>query len=246
MVIGVLCEKIGTRVTFEECQECAKCLPAIIIKTLRKFEFKKERNSYSVGEVVGCLRKAYFERKEPLQNQFFTLKELLSMKRGKLFEGLLASTRWQELDGSFEFVVDGENVKLMGRIDAYDPDKLEIIELKSTKIFDNTRLPRQKNVLQLQCYGTIFKTIFGVKELTLVYIDMDVFEKYSVPFVDKRDWLEGQIQILHRAIRDSKPPNEEQSFACEFCPYSGKCLRLKPIADFRNQTTLTNNAEHKS
>lgn len=226
MAIGVWCEKKVKGITFEECQECAECLPAIVIKSLRRFEHTKERNSYSVGEVVDCLRRAYFERKEPPENPYYTLKTLLSMKRGKLFEGLLNSTHWQELDGSLEFVVDKENVKLMGRIDAYDPDKLEIIELKSTKIFPHTKLPRKKNVLQLQCYGTIFETIVGVKELTLVYVDMDVFRKYSVPFADKRDWLEGRIQILHRAVRELTPPKEEHSFACSYCLHRNKCLKL--------------------
>jgi len=247
LVIGVFCEKKNVRITFEECQKCAKCLPATIIKTLRIFErHTKQRNSYSVSEVVNCLRKSYFERKEPLQDQFYTLKSLLSMTRGKLFEGLLDSTRWQELDGSLEFDIDGENVKIMGRIDAYDPDKLEIIELKSTKISDHTRLPRAKNELQLQCYGTIFKSIFGVKELTLVYVDMDVFEKYPVPLVDKTDWLKEQIQILHRAIRDSKSPNEEQSFECKFCPYNSKCSGLKQTVGYSQQIMLKNKLEYKS
>jgi CRISPR/Cas system-associated exonuclease Cas4 (RecB family) len=133
-------------------------------------------------------------------------------------------------------VIDDEKVKLFGRIDAYDPDKLEIIELKSTKIFDNTRLPRLKNVLQLQCYGIIFKNIFSVKELTLVYVDMDIFEKHSVPFVDKRDWIEEKIQVLYKAIRDSKPPSGEESFECNVCPYSRKCSVLKQAATIISQT----------
>lgn len=230
MVIGVYCEQRRQGITFEECQECAKCLPAIVIKTLRKTDFTKERNSYAVGEVIDCLRKAYYERKEPLPTQYFTLSTLLSMKRGKLFEGLLDSTRWQELDGTLPVNVDGEPVKLQGRIDAYDPDKKQIIELKSTKIFEDTELPREQNVLQLQCYGTIFKKhVFDVNELTLLYVDMDAFETYSVPLVDKSAWLEGRVKILHRAVRDSVSPPEEPSYKCQNCPCRSKCTAQKPV-----------------
>ena len=95
-------------------------------------------------------------------------------------------------------------------------------------------------------YGTIFKSIFGVKELTLVYVDMDVFEKYPVPLVDKTDWLKEQIQILHRAIRDSKSPNEEQSFECKFCPYNSKCSGLKQTVGYSQQIMLKNKLEYKS
>ena len=223
MVIGVFCEKQQKELTFEDCAKCAACLPAPIIRSLRKYEYKKKRNEYSVSEITGCLRKAYFERKEPPKNQFYTLKDLFLMKRGKLFEGMFSSTKWQELDGSIEYEIDGEKVKLWGRLDAYDLDNQEIIELKSTKIYENTRLPRPKNVLQLQCYGTIFKSILPVEKLRLVYFDMDIFEQHPVPFVDKSKWLQERIHILHEAIRESKPPGKEQSFECKKCLHQKNC-----------------------
>ena len=223
MVVGVFCEKNREGVSFEDCAKCAECLPAPIIGSLRIYENKKPRNVYFVRELVSCLRKAYFERKEQPQDHFYKIRELISIKRGKLFGGMASSTNWQELDGSIEYEIGREKVKLTGRLDAYHPTNLEITEIKSKKIFNNTILPKQKDVLQLQCYGTIFKDIFHVRKLRLVYFDMDMFEQYLIPFIDRTKWLKERIHILHIGVRESKPPKQEQSFECQYCSYKERC-----------------------
>lgn len=226
MVVGVFCEKNRKCISFEECANCAQCLPAPIIRSLRIYDSKKPRNVYFVREVVSCLRKAYFERKEPPKDHFYKMRELISIKRGKLFGGMASSAHWQELPGSIDYEIDGEKLKLTGRLDIYDPDNLEITEIKSRKIFEDSRLPKKKDVLQLQCYGTIFKGIFRVQKLNIVYFDMDTCQQYSVPFDDKSIWLKKRIHILHRAVRDSKPPKQEQSFKCRYCSFKEKCALM--------------------
>lgn len=234
MVVGVFCEKIHEGVSFEACAKCAECLPAPIIGSLRIYENKKPRNVYFVTELVSCLRKAYFDRKERPKDHFYKIRELISIKRGKLFGGMASSTSWQELDGSIEYEIDEEKVKLTGRLDAYDPANLEITEIKSRKIFKNTILPKEKDVLQLQCYGTIFKDIFDVKKLRLVYFDMDMFEQYRIPFVGRTTWLKERIHILHIGVRESKPPKQEQTYECQYCPHKEKCDLTLQTKLYRN------------
>lgn len=224
MVVGVFCEKNHERVTFEDCEKCAQCLSAPIIRSLKIYRNKKPRNVYFVKEIVGCLREAYFERKEPPKDHFYKIEQLISMKRGKLFGGMVSSTNWQELSGSIDYDIDGEKVKLTGRLDVYDPDNFEITEIKSKKIYENTKLPKGKDVLQLQCYGTIFKGIFRVQKLRIVYFDMDTYRQHTVPLIDKSTLLQERIHILHEAVRDSEPPKEEQSFNCKYCSHRTKCF----------------------
>ena len=64
MTVGVFCEEKRERVTFEQCIDCAKCLPAPIIKNLRIFENKPLRNVYDfcvcervVVRSPGCIPK---------------------------------------------------------------------------------------------------------------------------------------------------------------------------------------------
>ena len=73
MVI-VFCEGENRGVSLEYCMICSKCLPRQMIKSLRIFDFKSKRNVYSVSEVIGCLRKAYYERKKPSKEKALTLK----------------------------------------------------------------------------------------------------------------------------------------------------------------------------
>jgi len=229
MVIGVFCKEKDKGVTFEDCANCAKCLPAPVIRGLKQHDFVYHRNVYHVKDVMGCLRKAYYGRKESHADIFHPLEKLVAFKRGKLFEGMVSSTSWQELNGSLTYKIDKETVKLTGRLDAYDPENCEIIEIKSKIIKYDTRLPLAKDIQQLQCYGTIFKEIISVKKLRLVYFDMNKFKQYEVPLVDKTNWLKTRVTNLHVAVRDSKPPMKERSCWCNYCSYVKNCSSLIKI-----------------
>ena len=64
-MIGVFCREKDRGVSFDECARCAKCLPAPVIRSLKQYDFVYKRNVYHVNDVIGCLRKAYYSRKEP-------------------------------------------------------------------------------------------------------------------------------------------------------------------------------------
>ncbi len=234
MTIGVYCEPFKKGVTFEECESCAKCLPAPIIRSLRTYDYRPERNVYYLREVIGCLRKAYSDRKERPPDKFLTLLELYRCKRGGIFENMADKSHWKELDGSLKYNVDGEEVKLSARLDAYDPDTGTIIELKSVEFWTKKpdtgqmwrkKLPRDKDVLQVQGYGAVFKQIVPVRALRILYFDMNEFQQCAVPLVDRTNWLQERAFALHRAIRDSKPPVEERCFECKFCEHSKNCVQ---------------------
>jgi hypothetical protein len=238
MVVGIYCEETKKGISFEECMACSKCLPTQIIKSLRIYENKPKRNVYHVKDVIGCLRKTYFGRKYP-KDEFLRLTDLYRIKRGELL-GAIFGHGWIELPGSLPFVVDGEPVKLTGRLDHYDPEKKEIVELKTLRDVGNAVLPREKDVLQVQCYGTIFKSIFRVERLRLLYLDINEFRQVNVSLIDKTEWLRERVEKLHRHIRDSKPPAENPSWECKFCPHKNNCIQMKPTMPVMKQNVYRN------
>lgn len=226
MVVGVYCEEKSEGISFEECIACGKCLPSQLIKSLRIFEYKPVRNNYYVREVIGCLRKAYFERKNSGCDTYLTLKELYPRKRGDLMGKITGASGWNELDGSLSYNVDGEDVKLSARLDLYDHDKHEIVELKSVENVWSRYLPKDSDVLQVQSYGVIFKTIFSVKRLRIVYLGMNDFRQVDIEMLDRSLWLKRRVETLHRSIRDFVIPEEEKSYSCNFCQNKGQCNQI--------------------
>lgn len=222
MIVDIWCKKNGGRIPFEQCVDCAKCLPSKMIESLKKYEHEPKRNVYYVKEVIGCLKQAYYKRKQP-SSKAFTLNSLYSMKRGQLL-GAITDKSYSEFTGELSFNIDGEPVKLTARLDCYDPEKGEIIEVKTLENIFHRRLPRDQDVLQLQCYGTIFKDIFQkINRLYLAYLDMNQFIQFEIPIVNNYPWLQNRVKILHTAIRASIPPDEEIGYYCKYCLHRDKC-----------------------
>ena len=242
MVVRVYCSHRSAGVSFDECEACAKCLPTPIIEALREYEYNPERNTYYLAEILCCLKKSYYQRKTS-QDKYHSLRSLYKKKRGKLFSKIMGTSGWQELRGCLSYDIDGEPVKLTARLDCYDPNKKEIIELKSLELDKQKKyLPRDKDKLQVQCYGTIFKPIFlEVKGLKIVYLDMSNYEQYDVPIEDKSEWMKQRVIVLHRAIRDSQPPPREESYECQHCEYADKCSLL--VSPVPSRLITKNNSE---
>jgi len=153
------------------------------------------------------------------------------MKRGTLLERIADSTGWRQLEGSIHCKVDGEDIKITARLDCYDPEKRTIYELKSLQIRNARVLPRKKDVLQVRCYGLIFKDVFSeVKGLKIAYLDMNEFKVCDVGLEDMTEWVSQRVTALHRASRDSQPPPKEESYECRYCEYASECPSQQILA----------------
>jgi CRISPR/Cas system-associated exonuclease Cas4 (RecB family) len=164
------------------------------------------------------------------KEEYLTLESLYRMKRGTLLERIADSTGWRQLEGSMHCSVDGEDVKITARLDCYDPEKKFIYELKSLELRSARVLPRQKDKLQVQCYGLIFRDVFSdVKGLKIAYLDMNEFRVYDVELEDLSGWVLQRVSSLHRAVRDSQPPSKEESYECRYCEYAEENCASTPI-----------------
>ena len=230
MVTGISCNKHGN-ITVEECADCSECLPRPFIMTFKQPTYTNDPKVYGLREIIYCLRKAYFERIIKAVDEYVPLKELWMRKRGKYIEKIAQSGRYHELPGAYEVDVEGEKVEIRATLDCYDYKNGTLIEVKSTRV-NRDKLPRRADVIQVKCYGTIFKDILaGIKVLKIVYLDFYDFLTINVDIEDMSEYLTGRVTTLHNALKRGTPPDPERSSYCTYCPCKNECTQVDLVPD---------------
>lgn len=222
MVVGVNCLDKGN-ISIEECMMCADCLPAPYIRSLKQYNNPPNPRKYGIRELIGCLRQAYYRRTIGIRDEYKPLNVLWMMKRGNYLGNIAKGTGYNELEGIHDVDVDGEVVQIRGKLDCYEYLTKEIIENKSTRLFRGFK-PKETDILQLQCYVTLYKTVFTeIRGLRLVYLGMIDFRTFDVDMVDRTEYLEQRVTMLHSSVVKSVLPEKEDSNSCRFCVYKGEC-----------------------
>ena len=193
--------------------------------------------AYGVTEIIRCLRKSFYEKTKKKRKSRKTLDNLWPTVRGDLLHQMTTAYNWNELDMDFQIPLgNGESGTISGRLDMYDWKKKTVIDLKTTKdVYSQAEegtIPKKEDILQIQCYGTIFSNIIPIQELVLVYADLNDMIAFRIKNEDKTWWLKERILELEQSISDKKPPKREISKLCNFCrffnecnPYESKMLR---------------------
>jgi hypothetical protein len=232
MIFGVLCDTQG-RISFDDCERCAKCLPRPLIKAIKPNPSEQKSGYYGVKEINGCLRNAFFRRTEKRRDVYLKLSKYLASKRGKYYEEILEDSGWNELPVELEVDVDGESVYLRGTIDCYDASSGAIVELKTCNL-EKVSVPRKSDILQIKSYYSIGKTVnvLGqVNILKIVYTDMSRFKTIDITPEDISDWLIDRTRNLHKAICNSVAPRKEQTKKCLICSQRKICSRYSKQSD---------------
>lgn len=189
------------------------------------------KSRYWVSEIVGCQRKTYYrqlgiEQEELLSDM--TMEGMWNRVRGDLLHKLTYAYRWRELD--FERYVplrNGRTAVVVGRADAYSPKTKTIIDLKTTKYMQwqmkNGFIPRPEDILQLQCYDTIFSQLMPIEELNVVYADMSNIVAYRVHKRNLSDWIDRRVQAIEDSLFEDRIPNGDVSGLCQYCKYQTRC-----------------------
>jgi len=136
---------------------------------------------------------------------------------------------WRELPVCMPIDCDGEMIRLVGHVDAYDPDLGVIYDFKTTSFLEwqlkNRKLPHPNHVSQIRAYDALMSRYgLPVNRLELWYVD-DRTPPTRVK-VDRRDiseWLMKRTLILHGSITSSAEPVREPSYLCKFCSFFGIC-----------------------
>jgi len=191
--------------------------------------FRNEKTpSYGVTEMVRCLRKSFYEKTKKKRKSRKSLDNLWPTVRGDLLHQMTTAYNWNELDMDFQIPLgDGESGIISGRLDMYDWKTKTIIDLKTTKdVYSQAEegtIPKKEDILQIQCYGTIFSNIIPIQNLVLIYADLNDMIAFRIKNEDKTWWLKERILELEQAIDDKKPPTREISKLCKFCRFFNEC-----------------------
>jgi len=193
----------------------------------RRFEFRV--GTYHVTEICTCLRRGYLERKHSHDE---TYKGLWIKQRGNALHRQVthAFRGWKELSVCMPIALKGETINLVGHIDAYDPDRSEMTEFKSTRYLKwrqkTGKLPHEHHVLQLLAYYTIWTGSYGfpVKSLSVAYMDDETPPvPYEIEPRDMKDWLATRTIALHRSVVEDSMPEAEPGPCCIYCWFKDKC-----------------------
>jgi CRISPR/Cas system-associated exonuclease Cas4 (RecB family) len=150
-----------------------------------------------------------------------------------LHHALARIYKWNELPLKAQFPIgDGKSVTISGRLDCYQQDEAEILDLKSTKYLSwqkkSNFLPRRKDVNQVRIYQLLYRDIMPVKKLTLLYADMAELTTYDIPILKETEtWLRNRIIEIENAMQSQIPPTAdgktENAALCSYCAYQTRC-----------------------
>ena len=191
--------------------------------------FRNEKiPSYGVNEIVRCLRKSFYERTSKKRKSKRLSENLWPSVRGDLLHEMTKAYNWNELDMDIQIPHgNGKFSTISGRLDMYDWKTKTIIDLKTTKdIFTQAEqgsIPKKEDILQIQCYGTIFSGLIPVSRLILVYADLNDMIAFQIKSEDKTWWLKDRIIKLEKSLLGKVPPTREFSRLCKFCKFSYQC-----------------------
>ena len=192
---------------------------------------KNYKSRYSVTELVGCQRKSAYKQLGIPQEELLadtTLESMWATVRGDFLHNMTYAYKWREMDMEYYVPLDnGKIATLAGRLDMYDWKTKTIIDLKTTKdVYSQAQegtIPKKEDILQIQCYGTIFSSVIPVQELVLVYADLNDMIAFRIVNEDKTWWLKERILELENSISLKEPPSRQVSKLCHFCKYESEC-----------------------
>lgn len=214
MIIGIDCQPKGKNVSFEECRECAWCMPRPMIESILPRPFKSTPNTYSISQIKGCLVCSYYEN---VQGRYESLQNLYSQARGRSYHNFLYGFSVREMEASRTFQHGDDKLRVMGKLDGYDSETKTLYELKSVVDVSTITYARPRDRIQAQCYGTIFSDIMRIDELRVVYLDADSWKVMKVAMNDMTEFITRRTGTLHDSLKARTPPPPETGWDCRYC-----------------------------
>lgn len=148
--------------------------------------------------------------------------------RGSLLHYVVRSLGWSELKVSMRFQLNGEELIVVGHVDAYDPETATVFDLKSSRFVkwqaEKGFIPRENHIAQVQSYYTLLDAYaIPVSRLVLVYVDDRDIVPREVPLGNRREWLIQRTSLLHSSLMNEKTPEPEPNAWCKYCPFTEIC-----------------------
>lgn len=174
----------------------------------REVEIKidaKNTKKINLFEVVSCLRRSYYDRKDPIEIQRTGFNDLLGGLLRKLDYGSKPK----------EFTID--DIILEGQADMLVDDAVILFRSGISGI----ESPKSSDALYLNACLWIYNKLEGI----IVYISNDREESSFSITKDKKMFEETirRVRVLHDLIVENKTPILEPSGDCSSCQYYQRC-----------------------
>jgi len=215
-------------------------VPAMIIEALL-WENQKEREKHIrekkiyLTELTGCLRKAYYNIKDPLE--ITDTNAIINMVVGKMYhetiqQALVKYLGAKETEVLAEFALEKpvNGWVIRGRPDIYIPSWSMVIELKTVKSLYYIEHPQEHHTQQIAWYMDMLKAKHG----RIVYIqkfskrdgtsmDMKCFSVLSS--APKARIINTAAEKLSEHLNNDTVPSKcpIADWECKYCQYKDRC-----------------------
>jgi len=256
----VSCHVKNIIVTYNECVSCHTCMPRYILKSLLQ-KYLHDEKSYPVNEGIvqfraselagnPCVRNVLLSRIKPIRIPE-TLSNLFRMNRGtNTHEWLLQQFYYGEVRVFKKYEIDGIKAVLNGRIDGYDEEEREILDLKTTEFPPSLRKygkAWKKHEEQVQIYENLSKEqgLLNVEKLRILYCNFGIvapdddgivnigeyFESYPVQInpnilKQKETLIIEKVLMALKIYKDTgkiQLPDKQKAMKCNGCVYRVVC-----------------------
>jgi len=215
-------------------QDMPKTIQNYLMTKMNRDEKEYRDNRISVTDLCGCLRKAYFKRREPAP---ITLEQAFTFNRGILFDEEYTSL-FPRNQVRVTHRISNYPIVITGRLDFIDEDGA----VADWKTIDGTYWIEQKgakeeNITQVlfyaYCEGLDKARLYYMSLGNLIKVDVDADDKTQLENMEK---LEDRALELYENLCCNSPPERDdvhtkKYWECEYkksgntvrCEYYDKC-----------------------
>jgi CRISPR/Cas system-associated exonuclease Cas4 (RecB family) len=217
----------GRRVSIEACIGCGVCYPKqLLAAMLKPLTYWTDDATLRVTQLIGCLRKNYFDR---TSGAHVRLDEAYILSRGSLMHYRLLRffpRRELEIRGDFN------GIEVQGHIDAMDDDD-NLYELKTVAWMP--KKPYNHHMQQLHSYYTMLEMNgIPVGHLRLIYATITEMKVIEIQPMNMHAWISKRARTLSKALRERIPPSVDwgvEDWRCERCTHKTRCAEMRIKAE---------------
>jgi CRISPR-associated exonuclease Cas4 len=192
-----------------------------IIKSSSFDDYVNKPNTYSLTELLYCIRKAYFKRIIPKQ---MTLEQAFNLYRGKVFDNLWTPLfRHNQVRSTYR--CKSIPITISGKYDFIDENGV-LVDLKTAKSLYYINEPGYEYIQQVRFYAWLN----SIEKAKIVYIDFGDAKVFDVEVGNCEqllEELETKASQLYYALKNCKAPEKttfiSQAWLCQKCDYKTEC-----------------------
>jgi hypothetical protein len=194
-----------------------------ILKKANDGDYQNKPNTYSITELLYCIRKAYLKRVHPKP---LTLKQAFNVYRGQIFDHLWTPLfRHNQVRCTYR--CKNIPITISGKYDFLTADNI-LTDLKTTKTLYYINEPSSEYIAQVRFYAWLN----SIEKAQIVYIDFGDCKVFPVEVGDCTlllEDIEAKATILYWALQRGKPPEKDANspeWLCKNCEYGQECNKV--------------------